>query len=434
MSWFERSLIGKALNTALGAPVRLLRPAAAGKLRTAGGMQPHQWFLAVGTAVMLCIPHEYWNNLYGVLFALTGLILYWWDCAAGGTDAADPTVLGPWVWLFLILCVLSPLWSAFPAAGARVAIFILTGFVLTYLAAAAFRDRDPAGVFLDLLFAALIFTSVYGLARHFMGRDSYGVPIGGAILGRLGSTLEHAINYSEFVAMALPLCLIRALERRGAPRYVMLGLLLLPCAALGLTYARTGWIAAALAAVILIWYRKKVLLIPAALAGGAGVFLLPESIRARLLSMLQFNDTGSSGRFTLWRECFAMLRRYWLTGTGLGQENFFHAYEPFSTGTLPFQPAHANMGYLVIWLSLGIVGFAAYLGFYLGVFPRLGRRIRQAGGRIDWRCAALTASLAGAALANVPEHVWFYPRILFFWCTVYGLALGTAHEKTLTEE
>jgi|GEM_PF-948994 len=421
MSWFARSLVGRFLNTAIRAPVRALRPAAAGKQRRVGGLLPHQWFLALGTGAMLCVPHEYWNNLYGVLFALTGLVLYVWDCAAADLSPENPALLGGGVWLFLLLCVVSPFWSAYPADGARVAVFLLTGFGLSYLTAASFREAKAAGLFADVIFAALILTSLYGLARHFLGQDSYGVPIGETILGRLGSTLEHAINYSEFIAMALPLCLIRSLERRGGRRALMLGLLLLPCGALGLTYARTGWIAAALALAVLLWYWKKWLLIPAAAVGGMGVFLLPGSIQARLLSMLQFNDTGSSGRFTLWRECAAMLRRYWLIGTGLGSENFHAAYEPFSTQTLPFQPAHANMGYLVIWLSLGIVGLGAFLVFYFGIFPRLGK---AAGGDRPWRVRALTASLAGAALANIPEHVWFYPRILFFWCVVYGLALA----------
>ena len=162
MSWFERSFVGKALNMAGGVPVRLLRRAADGKFRTPGGLQPHQWYLAAGVGLMLCVPHEYWNNLYGVLFAMTGLILYWWDCAAGRTDPMEPTALGAWVWLFLLLCVLSPLWSAFPADGARVAVFILTGFVLCYLTAAAAVDRKAAGVFYDFVFAALIVVAAAG--------------------------------------------------------------------------------------------------------------------------------------------------------------------------------------------------------------------------------------------------------------------------------
>ena len=201
--WFERSAAGRFLNTAGSAPVRLLRSPAAGKLRRWGALLPGQWFLAAGTGLMLCVPHEYWNNLYGVLFALTALLLYWWDTAAAAGAALNPALLGGGGWIYLLLSLLSPLWSAFPLAGIRVAVFTAAGFVLCYVTAASFRSREAVGRFMDLLYAALIATSVYGLARHALGRDSYGVPIGEEILGRLGSTLEHAINYGEFCSASI---------------------------------------------------------------------------------------------------------------------------------------------------------------------------------------------------------------------------------------
>ena len=112
--WFERSAAGRFLNTAGSAPVRLLRSPATGKLRRWGALLPGQWFLAAGTGLMLCVPHEYWNNLYGVLFALTALLLYWWDTAAAAGAALNPAVLGAGGWIYLLLSLLSPLWSAFP--------------------------------------------------------------------------------------------------------------------------------------------------------------------------------------------------------------------------------------------------------------------------------------------------------------------------------
>ena len=90
-----------------------------------------------------------------------------------------------------------------------------------------------------------------------------------------------------------------------------------------------------------------------------------------------------------------------------------------------FQPPHANMGYLEIFLSLGVVGLCAFLVFYFGIFFRLGRAARRLeDNRERWPLYALAAALAGAALGNLPEHVWFYPRVMFAWCLVFGLALG----------
>ena len=140
--------------------------------------------------------------------------------------------------------------------------------------------------------------------------------------------------------------------------------------------------------------------------------------------MLHWTDASSSGRFTLWKECLAMFKAHWLTGVGPGGENFLDGYLPFSSGVLPFTPPHANMGYLDAAVSVGIVGWVGYMLFFFQVFPLL-HRVRQSGkAEIRLTAAALEAALAGAAAANIPEQIWFYPRILWFWCALYGAALG----------
>ena len=387
---------------------------------------PHQWLLCAGLIGILCVPHAYWNNLYGVLFAAAVLILYRRDCAALDMRPLSVSVLGPGVWVFLLMSVLCALWAAFPLDSLRVALFYLSGFTLSYVAAASFRERKTAEKLTGCIYAALVLTAVYGLIIYFVGKETYFVPMGDRLYPRLSSTMEHGINYSELVAMGLPLCLVWAAQREQRQRRIAyMALLLFPLAALVLTYSRTGWIALGLALIILLWFWNKKLLIPAALLGLTGLLLLPEGIQARFLSMLHFNDASASGRFTLWGECLAMLRRHWLAGVGLGPENFYNGYLPFATGLLDFQPPHANMGYLEIFLSTGIVGFAGFMWFFFGVFVRLGRTLRRiTNNRERWELYGLTASLTGAALANIPEHIWFYPRVLFFWCVLFGLAMG----------
>ena len=424
-TWFERSAPGRFLNTLGMLPVRLLAPLAAGKVRAGGPLRPRHWVLALGLAGMLCVPHEAWNNLYGVLFAFVALALYWWDCAAERRQPLSPAALGPGVWAFLTVCLLVLCRAGSAVGHLRILIFLLTGFTLAYLTAASMEDEGFPALLCGSVTAVLVLTAVYGLLRYALGTENYFVPMSGRLYPRLGSTLEHGINYSEFTAMALPVSLVWAAGRKGRKRVLLLLLLLPPCAAVLLTYARTGWVALAAALVVLLWFYNKKLLIPAVIAGVAAVFLLPAGIQERLLSMLQFNDAGSSGRFTLWSECLRMLRDHWLLGVGLGPENFYPVYQSYSTGALAFQPPHANMGYLEIFLSVGAAGFAAYLSFFLGILFRLGkaRRAEQDPGRL-WLNRALTASLTAAAVANVPEHLWFYPRILFFWCMIFGMAVG----------
>ena len=426
MTRWEDTSVYRALGTLSALPARLLShlPLKAGRMRY--GLSFSQWFLLLGTAAMLCVPHGTWNNLYGVLFALAALLVYWFDCAARQETPWNAGNLGVFVLGFLLMTILCTLWAENKAGNLRVALFFWTGFLLAYLIAAQFRSRDERHTAAVVLYITLLGISIYGLWNYLTGTEASGVPIGGEIYQRLGATLEHGINCGEFLAMALPIALVWALSATTVSHRIALTVpLLLPCAAILLTYARTGWIMLALALAVLLWYKKKILMLPAAALGIGALFLLPESIQARFLSMLNFSNTSASGRFILWSECFALWKDQWLLGIGLGPENFYAAYAPYATGLLDFQPPHSNMLYLEMFLSTGILGGLLFCGFFFGIFVSLRRAVRAIPEpRNRWPAQALIASLAGAALGGIPEYIWFYPRILFFWCVLFGMAIA----------
>lgn len=431
MTRWENTSVYRALGTLSALPVRALSrlPLKAGKRRC--GLSFSQWFLLLGMGAMLCVPHRAWNNLYAVLFALAALLVYWFGCAARKDTPRNVGDLGPAALGFLLMTVLCTLWAGNKAGNLRVALFFWTGFLLTYLTAAQFRTRTERRAAAAALYITLLAVSLYGLRNYVTGAEASDVPIDGEMYRRLGATLEHGINCGEFLAMALPIALVWALTAPTKARRIALTVpLLLPCAAILLTYARTGWIMLALALVLLLWYKKKILLLPAAALGIGALFLLPESVQARFLSMLDFSNASASGRFVLWGECFALWKERWLLGIGLGPENFYAAYAPHATGLLNFQPPHSNMLYLEMFLSTGILGGLLFCGFFFGIFARLHRAARARPEKRDrWEAQALTASLAGAALGGIPEYIWFYPRILFFWCTLFGMAIAVSDDN-----
>ena len=431
MTRWENTSVYRALGTLSALPVRALSrlPLRAGKKRN--GLSFSQWFLLLGMEAMLCVPHGAWNNLYAVLFALAALFVYWFDCAARKETPRSIASLGPAVLGFLLMTVLCTLWAENRAGNLRVALFFWTGFLLAYLAAAQFRTRNERRTAAAILYITLLGISLFGLWNYLTGTESSDVPIDGEMYRRLGATLEHGINCGEFLAMALPVALVWALTARTKARRIALAVpLLLPCAAILLTYARTGWIMLALALVLLLWYKKKILLLPAAALGIGALFLLPESVQARFLSMLDFSNASASGRFVLWGECFALWKEKWLLGIGLGPENFYTAYAPHATGLLNFQPPHSNMLYLEMFLSTGILGGALFCVFFFGIFARLHRARHAIPEKRDrWEAQALIAALAGAALGGIPEYIWFYPRILFFWCTLFGMAIAVSDDN-----
>ena len=322
------------------------------------------------------------------------------------------------------MIVLCTLWAGNKRGNLRVALFFWTGFLLAYLTAAQFRTRTERRAAAAALYITLLAVSLYGLWNYVTGAEASDVPIDGEMYRRLGATLEHGINCGEFLAMALPIALVWVLTAPTKARRIALTVpLLLPCAAILLTYARTGWIMLALALVLLLWYKKKILLLPAAALGIGALFLLPESLQARFLSMLDFSNASASGRFVLWSECLAVWKDHWLLGIGLGPENFSAAYAPYATGLLDFQPPHSQHAVSGMFpLSTGIVCGLCSAAFFFPAFS-CGCTARCAPGPKSLGTVGkrrpLIAALAGAALGGIPEYIWFpHPRILFFWCAL----------------
>ena len=315
MTRWENTSVYRALGTLSALPARALSRLPLREGKTRRGVSFSQWFLLLGTEAMLCVPHGAWNNLCAVLFALAALLVYWFDCAARKKTPWNAGNLGAAVLGFLLMTVLCTLWAKNKAGNLRVALFFWTGFLLAYLAAAQFRRRDERRTAAAVLYVTLLAVSVYGLWNYLTGAEASDVPIDGEMYRRLGATLEHGINCGEFLAMALPIALVWALTAPTKARRIALTVpLLLPCAAILLTYARTGWIMLALALFLLLWYKKKILLLPAAALGIGALFLLPESVQARFLSMLDFSNASASGRFVLWGECLALWKANWLSG------------------------------------------------------------------------------------------------------------------------
>ena len=328
MTRWEIHRFGRALGTLSALPVRALSlPLKAGKRRC--GLSFSQWFLLLGMGGdALRAARGVEQSLCRALRARRALSLL---VRLRGARMRREGIgdLGPCRARLLLMTVLCTLWAGNKAGNLRVALFFWAGFLLAYLTAAQFRTRTERRA------AAAALTSrcspfrstgcgTMSPARRPRTCRSTARCTGGS--ARRSSTASTAANLSPWRCRRARLGADCPLTK--ARRIALTVPLLLPCAAILLTYARTGWIMLALALVLLLWYKKKILLLPAAALGISALFLLPESLQARFLSMLDFSNASASGRFVLWSECLAVWKDHWLLGIGLGPENFYAAYAP----------------------------------------------------------------------------------------------------------
>lgn len=431
--WFEKTWPGKALDVVGGWLARLVgfsrRPPAE---EPRDGMGAQQWFLCAGLVLMLCIPHFGWDNLYGVAFILAALLGAWRDAARHGRQILRPSSLGAGCWLFLLMCLLSTALAGNRVASARVALFYLAGFALAYAVACSFATESALDRLSGALYASLLLTALYGLYEFLWGHHESTVSIytqlGTRLYYRLCSTLENPNNYGEAVAMLFPPSLAWALSRpRKGRRILFCALLAFPLMALLATLSRTGWVSLGLALLVWLCLGQRRLILPLLLAGAVLLLFLPEMLQERFLSIFRFDDASMSSRQTILADSLLLAKQHWLTGIGLGPENFQAAMAALPERLTAEIPPHTNSGYLQPLVEMGVLGLAGFLWLVADYLTRAYRGQREAV-RPETRryFRALLAALAGSAAAFLPEHVWFYPRVFFLWCVLAGMCFPAA--------
>ncbi len=390
-------------------------------------------FTAFVCMVIFAIPHNFWSNTFGILFAAILFVLYV-AALTGSEKAKHPGTNFDAVWFSILLFGFSLLVGCVVSYdrvdSIRVLLFFVTSFMLCMALYASVRgpkELESVGAF---MYAVLLFTSAVALLQRLSGVEADAaltdMDLNAGMPGRVFSTLGNPNNFAEFLVLFMPFALAFALghEKGSRTRKHCLAGMLLPLAAILLTYSRSGWIALAIAAVIFIaLYDKRN--IP--LAIGIGLCLLPfipRSIWNRVLTIGDLKDTSSSYRLDIWTGCLSMLKDYWYTGVGLGTGGFAEIYPQYAVGTSGIAP-HSHMHFMEMLIELGPLGFVSYIYMTFSLI----RRSFAASSRKTDPCVrnyaiASAASMTGIVLIGCFEYCWFYPRVMFAFFVCAGLAMA----------
>ncbi len=385
-------------------------------------------------ALMFLCPHDYWNNTYGLIGVVALFALYLCFCAARGEEAMSPTALGLPMLLFAFACLLSVSFSRDFRDSVRILLLFLAAFLLCYTAAAAVGDRRRLMTILGFLYAAVLLTACYAVIQRILGvavsssftdlQANRGVP------GRVFATLDNPNNYAEFLVMATPLAAVWAVSVRAKLRSLPLSPFLccglaLPFLALVMTYSRSGWVSAALAFAVLFYYGDKRWIPLLLIVAVAAIPFLPQSIVIRLRSMVSGEDSSSRFRVYIWQGILLLLMDHGLTGIGLGPGSFAKVYAGYARSRATVGVPHSHMLWTEVLVETGVLGLVTCLWMFLGILRRsaVGAVRAERNVRRLALCACL-GSLLGISLTFFVEYVWFYPRDLFMFFLLCGIALG----------
>ena len=394
----------------------------------------YEALLGVFIAFMFLCPHDYWNNTFGLAGAVGLFLLYLCACARRGERALNPTALGLPMLLFAIACFLSLAFTRDFRDSVRILLLFAAAFLLCYTAAAAVTDRKRLMTVLGFLYAAVVLTACYAVVQRVLGvavSSSFtdlvanrGVP------GRVFATLDNPNNYAEFLVMATPLAAVWAVNVRAKLRTLPLSPFLccglaLPFLAMVMTYSRSGWVSIAVAFAILFYYGDKRWIPLLLLAAVAAIPLLPQSVVTRLSSMVSGKDSSSNFRLYIWQGIFLLLLDHGVTGIGLGPGSFAKVYADYARARATVGVPHSHMLWTEMLVETGVFGLVTCLWMFLGIVRRSAcGAVRAAPGIRRLTLCACLGALVGISLTFFVEYVWFYPRDLFAFFLVCGIALG----------
>ena len=162
--------------------------------------------------------------------------------------------------------------------------------------------------------------------------------------------------------------------------------------------------------------EKRLLLSIVPITLGA-VYLLPQTIINRILSIGNLSDSSNAYRIKIWEITMDIIRDHPIVGVGFGHLPFKQTFETYIR-TMP--TFHAHNTYLQTAAEMGIVGLLVFLFFLFILFKYgINKLIKSEDKYIKIMAAGAFSGLAGVLAHGGVENVLYLPRIIMtFWFLV----------------
>ena len=203
-----------------------------------------------------------------------------------------------------------------------------------------------------------------------------------------------------------------------------------------LTWSRGAWLGLIVALVVylLVSDFRSIWLV---ILGGASfvpavIYLAPQTVSERLISTVTMADSSIQYRLNIWEGVLDMIGDYFWTGIGVGENAFKNVYSGYAvSGTETVMHSHSL--FLQIIVELGIIGLAVFLLVMLMFSQKCfaGVKERRRGSKSRLMISAGYASVCGALVAGITDHIFYNYRVfLVFWIFVgLTVALTKINEK-----
>lgn len=388
---------------------------------------------------VLVIPHDLWNNFYGVLLSLCLLLVFYWAGMRRETWRIETGYLGGAFWFYALTVATAVLLSSSKSDSLRYFLFHLMALLLAVMVVSSVTKREELLRIAAFAAVGVVVSSLYGFWQRVQGIDvdmyTVDLAVNADTPGRVDSFFNNPNTFAQILALLIPLCCGLFLSSRSLRgKTLAAGAVVLGGVAILLTYSRAGWLGLAMAIFLFFFLvnRKSVLIL--LLAAVAALPFVPESIWNRVLTIFGSSDTSIASRFPIYEAGLRVFQDHWLTGVGLGNEVSTEAlhgtsYYNFDRG---FRFVHYHNVFLQLMIERGLLGLLAFLGtLFWGCKEGL-KRTAQARELRYLACGAI-AGLFGMLVCGMGDYIWYYPRAMMLFWLVFAILISAVRLATREE-
>lgn len=196
---------------------------------------------------------------------------------------------------------------------------------------------------------------------------------------RLEGFMSHYMTQAGLLVLFSSLAMAMVLFGRGKIRWVWAAAFAATCPALVLTQTRSAWIGLAVAAAVLLFLYRPVLLLAVPLLGLAAYIVSPPAIKERARSVVSTQAYSNRLRLEYAHAGMLIIAKYPLLGTGPDTVELEFQNPRYGLSEPARQlKTHLHNDYLQIAAERGIPALAAWLAFVVWAFVDL---VRMARGR-----------------------------------------------------
>lgn len=299
------------------------------------------------------------------------------------------------------------------------------------------KTKEQLYALLKVFVIAGLFVSLYGVLQYIFGWNTTNAWIDEEMFEeatmRAYSTMENPNVLGEYLLLLIPLAAVFFLKRGSGAweRVFYIGVFLVGALCMIFTQSRGCWLGLILAAAVFVTFYNGRLwaLFPLALA--ALVFLMPQTMIDRMMSVGNLEDSSTSYRVFIWLGTLEMMKDFWIGGIGMGEGAFRSVYPLYSYNGIIAPHSHNTFLQLLVEGGIGaLLTFVAVMVAFLRNMASVFRKSEK--GSCDALAALATGSaVLGFLLQSMFDYSFYNYRMMAMFFMV--LALGTSL-KTIKEE